>query len=205
MKNWVFLTLISILAIYTQYFAIYFVVSIYLILLSWFIIYNKRNEMKTWFISLITGILSSLPLILLLDYQISVGKASWIPLPTSDSLIEIFKFIFVPGNEVLIAYKEVSKISILLFLCFVVLVGYYYLFYLKIKFRKLDTKSSWLKRLKKQEFLVLGFGVSILSVVLSFLVSYFFVSNFQARYLFPSLGILYLSFTFLRVSINSTS
>ncbi|MDR1819074.1 MAG: hypothetical protein LBR15_02355 [Methanobrevibacter sp.] len=197
LKNWVLLTLISILVIYTQYFAIYFVVSIYLILLSWFIIHDKRNEMKTWFISLIIGILSSLPLILLLNYQIGVGKASWIPLPTSDSLIEIFKFIFVPGNEILIVTK-ISKISILLFLCFAVLIMHYYLFYLKIKFRKLKTKFSWLKEIvEKQEFLVLGFGVLILSIVLSFLVSYFFVSNFQARYLFPSLGILYFFFTFL--------
>jgi len=190
-KNWGLVTLFTILGVYTQYFIGEILFCIYLVLLGWLLL-NNRKEVKKWLVSAIVSVIAFLPWVPILINQIRIGNASWITVPDLAYLKYTILFIFSETHELTIAGS-------LLILAFVVLVVYYYVYYLKPKANEDsdNQKYSILDKLKKTNFLVLGILVFVLAIVLGFVVSHLLVPSFLSRYMVPALGILYLAFTYL--------
>ena len=89
-KSWIILTLFSVFAAYTHYFGAITSVCIYLILLI-YLIRNKKNEIKNWVLSTITGIVIYIPWVfVLLGQLMKIKQDYWIPPVTLESF---FRFI----------------------------------------------------------------------------------------------------------------
>ncbi|KZX12824.1 glycosyltransferase family 39 protein [Methanobrevibacter curvatus] len=190
-KNWALLIIFSSLSLYTQYTTVEILFAIFLVLLIWLSIYNRKG-IKKWFLSLIIIAASFIPWIPTLIFQIQHGAASWIDPPSLHYLKYTLAFIFSSSHEF-------SKSSILLIIAFLVLIVYYiYTTNKNNETKKSKTKKFSIKNLiKKEDFLAMGILVFILFLIIGIVVSYLIVPNFLARYTFLCFGVLWLSFTYL--------
>lgn len=178
-RHYIFLTLLSIMGIYTHYFSLYIVFCIYTVLFV-YLFFNNKQEIKKLILSLSVVVLSFLIWIPVFIYQIRNGWASWIPQPDLDDLLNTIYYVFSPNNEFSII--GVIFIFSILFLFLYQIIG---------------KQGRFLMDVKGKNFLVLGVLVFIMVLILSVISSNIAVSSFLPRYMFLALGIFYLSFTYI--------
>lgn len=86
-KSWALLTIFSVLAAYTHYFAAIPIVCIYISLFV-YLFMNDKEKLKYWLISVIAGIILFIPWLLSLMSQVAfVSEGYWIPELTVKQLI----------------------------------------------------------------------------------------------------------------------
>lgn len=171
-KNyWIVLTIFAALCAYTHYFAAIAAGCIYLILLAYIINY-KKEELKTWALSVVAGIVLFAPWIPSLINQLTRVHASyWIPQVDSKMLIESFGF-FAYGNDTFFAIIAIIILAVILF----------------IYFREAENLE------KKDQFIILsGIGVYIGTILLSVIISVVFKPILMVRYLMPATAVLWLT------------
>ena len=171
-KNWILLTIFTILSAYTHYFALASSGIIYLVLLVY--LFNKnKSEIKNWFKSTIVLILSYLPWIFVFVGQLSsASDQTWRKPITLESIQSYIWFITSTNPNELIGTITIISIT--------VLVTYYLL-----------------KRKKKMNFLVLGPFIPLGTVLIGIIGSFLLTPLFDMRYMLPSLGCFWLTISFM--------
>lgn len=98
--TWVAITLFSVCATYTHYFALISVSIIWLILLPWFFLHDKRMLLK-WCVCAVISALAYLPWLLVLLQQVrQVSEGYWITLNTGD-FFRYYCFLLIPLHTIL--------------------------------------------------------------------------------------------------------
>ena len=97
-KSWAFLTIFSVLAAYTQYFAAIPIVCIYLSLFV-YLFMNDKEKLKYWIISVVAGIVLFAPWLFSFMGQVAhVSGGYWIPKLTFKQFIGFFGY-FVTSSK----------------------------------------------------------------------------------------------------------
>ena len=97
-KSWALFTIFSVLTAYTHYFAAIPILCIYVSLLVYFII-NDRKRLKNWFISAVAGVILFAPWLFSLMRQLtSIGDDYWISQITIKNVIGFFGY-FVTSSR----------------------------------------------------------------------------------------------------------
>ncbi len=169
-KSWILLTLFSLLGAYTHYFAAISAFCIYLILL-FYILKFKKDELKNWLISVVVAIVLYLPWIpSLMGQLIHINKGYWITQVTLEKAIVFFGYYAYTG-EVLLG------IIAILFLA-VILIIY-------------SRESKNIEK-KDQFFILSGIGVYLGTITLGIAISLLFKPIMDDRYLMPAAALLWL-------------
>lgn len=180
-KSWIFLTIFSVLAAYSHYFAAITAGCIYLILLAYLIGYRKQ-DLKTWILSVVAAILLYIPWLPSLVNQLHmVHEGYWIPEITLESII-IFLGYYAPNDSQLF-----SIFSILVLITIIIIY-------------KKESRNIG----KKDQFIILsGIGVYIGTIILGVSISEIFAPIIDDRYLMPATGILWLSISIILSKIEN--
>lgn len=169
-KSWVLLTLFSLLGAYTHYFAAISAFCIYLILL-FYIIKFKKEELKNWIISVVVAVALYLPWAHYLMIQLAhVQKGYWITPVTLEKVIVFFGY-YAYNSEVL-----TGIVAILFLIAFVII-------YAK-ELKNIDKKDHF--------FILSGFGIYLGTIVLGITISFLFRPIIDDRYLMPGAALLWL-------------
>ena len=169
-KSWMLLTIFSVLAAYTHYFAALPIVCIYVVLLV-YIYLNNKEMLKNWLISAAAGVILFVPWIFSLMHQLAfVSEGFWIPKITMKNIIGLLGyFVTSPRN----LYTCIFAIVILAVL----------IVYSARQFRDLDKKDSF--------YILAGviayFGTIFIGLAVSFISHPIIVD----RYLLPSAALLW--------------
>ena len=178
-KNWIILSLSGVCAAYTHYFAAVSVMFIFLLLLVYFVFYDKI-EIKKWVISVLFSFsLYLFWLFIVINQLTHVIHNYWIEPLSFNVLFEYLWFIFSPSS---IFSPSIEIMGILLFFSYCLLFVYYFL----------GCKSDI-----GEHFILGGFFTLILTVLFGVIVSILIKPVFFRRYLFPSLGVFWLTFAVL--------
>ena len=166
-KNFIILTVLSIASAYTHYFSAIGSIIIYLLFLGYIIKTNKAL-FKKWILSTITVILSYIPWILILFFQLQKVKAKyWIEPIGIKSIITYIYYVLTPINH-FIGGKETLNptfMGTVFLVCLIILFSYY------ICFKRLDSRKAF--------FYI---GVFVLTPVVGIIISILFKPIFHYRY-----------------------
>ena len=184
-KNWIILCLSGVCAAYTHYFAAISVIIIFLSLLIYLIL-NNKSEIKKWIYAVILSSLLFLPWVFILLKQImAVNENYWIGSITVNSLVNYISFIFLPSFS--------TSLNFSINIPFITILGFLLLeSYLVVIFYFFKNKSE-----SHDYFDLVGLFTLILTVISGIMVSILFKPIFVDRYMFPSLGVFWLTFAFL--------
>ncbi len=182
-KNWIILTILSILSSYTHYFSLITSVFIYCFLFI-YLIFNNKKKIKEWLISSIFIILAYVPWISVFLHQQAVHSEYWLKGITLMKAIGFIFFALSPQNEIILDNRIVSFDILGLLLLIVILILIFYS--IKDNLKSLDIK----------------YGIScillIVCVVLSgIIISIIVTPYFHVRYMVPALGSLWLGVSIL--------
>ena len=161
-KDWVIFTIMGILASYTHYFACVSVVFVYVSLLIWGLLKDKKI-IKKWFCCVLISIVAYLPwLFIFINQFFKVSESYWIPKITIYTIIDYFKF-----------YHFYSK---LLLLCSMIIC----LFFVKkiIKEKKIDNGTF---------YVISGLVVLIGTIFVGTIISIIDRPIFVSRYMIPAI------------------
>lgn len=115
-KDWVLLSLFSVLGAYTMYFGAIASICIYMMILI-FIILNNRGQIKNFIISCILNVILYLPwLFILIDQLSTVHGSYWIKTPTIENIINAFATIFPSFGIILSCFFMVILFAIAIIL-----------------------------------------------------------------------------------------
>ncbi|MBQ6100203.1 MAG: hypothetical protein IJL02_10145 [Methanobrevibacter sp.] len=185
-KYWILLAIFSVLGAYTHYFVAISSVALYMILFV-NILFNKslgfeRSDLKKWFVSTVVGVILYVPWLFTLFSQLNkVHKSYWIPSVDLAKMVESFSIVFTNNSNFMLGV--ILAVVVIALTAFVVL-------------RYLKSKS------KDDFFLLLGFAVFIVTIVLAFIVSVTFKPILLARYLVPAIALIWLSISILVSDID---
>lgn len=171
-SSFVKLSIFTLLAGYTHLYSALMVGIIYAALFM-FILIKKRTMIKKYLIFAILSIVAYIPWIICIISQVSkVSNGFWIPKITLSDCKSYIKFIFMPdtGDE---SSKFVLLILMLIFMAFI---------FIKLIFNK-D---------KDKRFLIVGFCLPFVVILIGVVVSIIKNPVFIARYMFPALGCMWL-------------
>lgn len=186
-KYWILLIIFSLLGAYTHYFALINTIVIYLLLLTYFLIKN-RKEIKKLIISAAISVALYLPWLFIFLNQIKSHQGSH-----SGQLLfnELPNFLwFIASPEIYRTFGNFSIIGSLLIIAYIALI---ISLFIDTKKHKEKSKSKIYGKFENN-FIYLGPLIVIGTIFLTFLLS---KSNFAARYIFTSLGVFWLSFSLL--------
>ena len=181
-KYWALLTIFSVLAAYTHYFAAIQIACIYLCLLI-YLLMNDKEKLKYWAISAVCGIILFAPWIFSFISQVSsVSEAFWIPEITFNYVLGFIGYFVTPTKNF---YTCIFSIII-----FIVLIAY-----TATRLDKID---------KKDKFYILSglvayFGTIIIGTAVSLMVRPLMID----RYLLPSAAILWFAISFMLGKIKT--
>ena len=114
-KSWALLTIFSVLAAYTHYFAAIPIVCIYISLFAYLFI-NDKQKLKNWIISAICGIILFSPWILsLMGQMASVSESYWIPEITLEVIIGFLGY-FVDSQNIGVCLLSIAILIVLIFI-----------------------------------------------------------------------------------------
>lgn len=179
--SWILLTIASVLAAYTHYFAAISVICIYLILLFYIVTY-RNEELKNWAISVAAGIVLYVPWIFSLINQLTqVKSANWIPQVNLDTAILSLGH-FANGTDILF--------SIIAVLVLIVIVLIY-------------AKESRNIEQKNQIDILSGIGVYLGTLILAILISFIFKPILIVRCLLPTSAIMWLAISIMVSKIEN--
>lgn len=195
LKSWLLFGLFSVLGAYTHYFVILSSVILYILLLCYFIFYNKNynfndnfSVLKKWIFSVLIVVILYLPWIPFLIKQISVKHH--IP-TTTMNLNTIFSFICI--SNINIEYFSGIKLFLLEIFSFLVLIGLILLFY------KLYDKNT-----KQDNYIIMsGFLILFGTILLTIILYYVGRPMLVARYFIPAIAVFWLSISILIGKIKS--
>ena len=175
-KSWVMLTLFTVLGAYTHYFSALTLITIYVFLLAYFILYgdeSKKEKLKYWVLSVIASIMLYIPWVLVLFDQIKlVHKSFWIPYMDLDYFIYCISYISNGSSEFSIRIFAILALIILLALVF---------------------KEAYKKGNKiDKAYLVCGISTIFVLIICCILFSYVYRPILVVRYLLPAISIFWL-------------
>lgn len=180
-KSWALLTIFSVLAAYTHYFAAIPIVCIYASLLV-YLFMNDKQKLKYWLISVIAGIILYVPWIISLMSQLSfVSEGYWIPEITVKNLIGFLGYFVTSSRNLYTCMFSIVILAVLII-------------YSARQFKDADKKDKF--------YLLCGiiayFGTivigSTISIARPILVD---------RYLLPSAGVLWFAISVMLSKIDS--
>ena len=175
LKYWVIVSVASVLAAYTHYFAGISAVCLFLILI-YYVLFKNRSQIRNLCISIAVSFLLYLYWLPTLLAQLDViHNAFWVPRITINSLIEDFGY-YAYCNNLFFAV-----IAIL------ILIAIIYMYK-----RQLNEKYT-----VDNFYLLTGLGVYVGTIVFALVVSLTYKSVLLARYLIPASAILWLSISIL--------
>ena len=179
-KYWIVLTVFAALCAYTHYFAAIAAGCVYLILLG-YLINHKKEELKTWGLSVIAAIVLFVPWIPSLINQLTRVHASyWIPQVDANMLIDSLGF-FAYGNDTLFAVIAIIILAVILIIYF-------------RESKNLD---------EKDQFIILsGIGVYVGTILISVIISVVFKPILMVRYLMPAAAVLWLTVSIIMSKIE---
>lgn len=175
-KYWLLLTVFSVLAAYSHYFAAIPIILIYLALLVYLLLNRNEEffkpELKKYFISAILGILCYLPwTFVLLNQMKQVHSSYHINTITLDKIIEFFAYYLSISNN---KFIQLGACIIILFVFLILMMKY------------ANTK-------KAEDFYVsLGVFAFIATIGFALMVSFIFRPILTVRYLIPVIGLVWL-------------
>ena len=174
-KSWIILTLFSVIAAYTNYFAAITAISIYLILFI-YLIKNKKSEIKNWIVSVIAGIVLYLPwTFVVISQMIKVKNDYWQPPLRLSEIIEFFGYYAYNTN---------------LILCIVPIL---FLVILAIIFLKASDNFS-----KKDKIIILcGFGTYIGLILIGIAVCEIYRPILEKKHIIPAAAVLWLALSIM--------
>ena len=179
-KSWALLTIFSVLAAYTHYFAAIPIVCVYMALFVYLFI-NDKQKLKYWVISAICGMILFSPWILSLISQFSsVSEGFWIPEITLERMIGFLGF-FVDSKNI-----EVSLLSIAILIVLIII----------------SLKSNDIKRTDKF-YILCGIIAYIGTITIGSIISIISEPILVDRYLLPSAAILWFTISFIGGKINN--
>ncbi len=175
-KNWLIFTVLTILSCYTHYFASISSFAIYIVFLA-YILRKNKSLLKNWIISSCIVILSYIPWIFTVIFQISIyEKDFWIAPITKRTVFSYIYFVLSPAND-LVRGNELVTPTIIGTLC---LFAFIFLIYKYHDEFTLDT-------------LFVFVIVPIIGIIISLTLRPFF----HPRYFIPVLGCLWMAFSIL--------
>ena len=183
-KDWILLSIFSVLGAYTMYFSAVTSICIYLLILV-YIIKNKRSEIKNFVISCILNVILYAPWFMVLFSQLSsVHKSYWIKSPTLESTITAFSTVF-PSFGIILS----CIFTVVLFA-----VGAYL-------FKKYYTSKDG-----EDYYVLTGVMTFIGTVVITAIVSVLFKPVLIPRILVPAAAVFWFSFSILisKLEFNKT-
>lgn len=170
LKNWMILSIFAVLGAYTHYFVAVSSIVIYLLLFLNYLI-NNKSELKNWFISTVFGIICYIPWTFVLYKQMkSVHNSYWIKAVTPVDLAKFLSSVFTFNYELIL-----SLVLTAIFLALFILI--------LLQYKKSHEHNT---------FELFGFLVFIGTVVFGVVASIVFKPILVARYLTPSIGIIWL-------------
>jgi len=199
LKSWTCLTVFAVLGAYTHYFVAISTIIMYLLLLS-YICLNKLNnkkeklrEIKKWLISSFCGIILYLPWVQTLLNQMKAVHANyWIKAPTLYDIVNYFSYSSsVSENNAI----KVFSILVLIFFCALAITKYK-------ESSKLKNKIDRITNIENS-YIFIGIGVFLLTIIIGVIISLTYKPVFIKRYLLPSLGLIWLSFSILIPKITN--
>lgn len=180
LKYWVIVTIASVLAAYTHYFAAISAACLFLILI-WYVIFKNRSQIRNLCISIVAGVLLYAYWILTLFAQLNaIHQGFWVPRITIQSLIEDFGYYAYCNN--------------IFFACIAILI----LLAIIYMYKKQLTDKYNVDNL----YLLTGLGVYVGTIVFALVVSLTYKSILLARYLIPASAVLWLSISILTNKIE---
>ena len=180
-KSWIFLSLFSILAAYTHYFAAISAACIYFILLIYILKYRKE-DIKAWLLSVFACILLYAPWVpSLVNQLVKVHNGYWIEDLT---LQKVIGFLGYYGNSYVLALALFS-----IFVLIIVLIAYMKEFN---GFERCDN------------FIILsGLGVYLGTIFLGVSISFLFRPSIDDRYIMPAAVLLWLAISIILSRIQN--
>lgn len=176
LKNWAILTALTICSAYTHYFSAIASFGIYIVLLI-YLIKNNKEQLKYWFASSLISVIAFLPWVFIVLGQIATYKSNyWIAPITLNTLISYVYFVLSPA-EMFIEANELVSPTILGSILLIIFI------YLVYKVR--------------DEYAIGGIIACLIVPIFGVLVSISFNPFFHQRFLIPTLGCLWLSFSIL--------
>ena len=170
-KSWILLTIFSVLAAYTHYFAAISLGCLYLILLFYIIKY-KKEEVKNWGLSVVGAVILYVPWIFPLMNQLGkVHQDYWIPELDLNTVISSFGY-FAHNSNILFSI-------IAIFILAVVIASY--------------TKQSQSIDDEDYFYILSGIGVYLGTIILGIIISVIFKPILVVRYLLPAAAVLWLT------------
>ena len=182
-KSWILLAVFTVLGAYTHYFVALSSVVLYMILLVNILLnkglgFDKKEDLKKWFVSTIVGIILYVPWLLTLFGQLkSVRKSYWLPSVDLNIIITSLSSTFANNTE-LFLLNVVCAVFILSVAAIVL--GRY-----------LKSKS------KRDFYLLMGVSVFIVTLIIAVVLSLTYKPILLERYLVPSIALVWLSISIL--------
>jgi len=207
-KNWILLSVFGVLGAYTHYFVAISTIIIYCLLLI-YILFNNRilnenshsfykindnkysfnkinenkygfkraNELKKWGLSALIGVILYSPwVMMLLEQMRRVHEGYWISKPNLEDVFNYLAFAITNIDSTLI------KLIAIIFLVIIIIIA---------------LKMYSENKNKDNIFILMGIGVFLLSILLGLVLSLLFKPILIAKYLIPSIGVLWISFSIL--------
>jgi len=166
-SDWIMFVISGILAAYTHYFAGVSIICLYILLLIWGLVKNKKI-LRKWIIAVITSIILYLPwLIVFIKQVIQVKEEYWIEEIVFETIVGYIDFLFNNNNYL---YYSTVIISLLL-----------------IKHIIIDKNFN-----KKIFYLLSGLMTLIGTVIIGIVVSNMIRPVFVSRYMFPAIPCFYM-------------
>ena len=175
LKYWMIVTIASVLAAYTHYFAAISAVCLYLIII-YYVLTKNRSQIKNLCISIVTGVLLySYWISTLLNQLNAIHQGFWVPRITIKSLIQDLGY-YAYCNNIYFA-----GIAILILIALI--------FMYKKQLKEKYTLDNF--------YLLTGLGVYVGTITLALIVSVTFKPILLARYLMPSAVVLWLAISIM--------
>ncbi|MBE6506240.1 MAG: hypothetical protein E7Z73_11025 [Methanobrevibacter millerae] len=168
-KSWALLTIFSVLAAYSHYFAAIPVACIYVAFLFYFL--RDKEKIKYWLISAVCGIILYVPWIFALTNQLAfVGGGYWIPEISAKNIIGFFGYFVTSSRNLYTCMFAIAILAVLIF-------------YSARRFRDIDETDRF--------YIISGIIAYFGTIVIGTAVSIIFKPILVDRYLLPSAAILW--------------
>ena len=180
-KSWIVLTLSSVLAAYTHYFAAITAICIYIILLIW-LIKNKKDQIRGWAISAAAGIVLYIPWAFVVVSQLMKIKEGYIY-----SAITLEDFIIFLGYY---AYNETAVFSVIAIAFFIAIMAIY--------LRQTDCFSK-----QDRTMILTAIAAYLGTLLIAVVVSQLLNPILDGRYLMPVAAMLWLAISIILGKIKN--
>lgn len=206
-KSWALLTIFTILGCYTHYFLILNSIILYLLLLLYIIFYKNKSplkdgiiksfstsDIKKWFASAIIAIVSYIPWMPTAIWQIKVVKSDyWVQPLDLNELLRILSYFIT--NEKIDFIRIIGIIVLAIFIYFAIKS------YLNYKNGNNNAPSNINLKENDYIYILIGMSIFLLTILISLILNVVYRPVLVARYLIPSIGVLWLSISILMSKI----